>query len=81
MEKKKKKKKPILNDEDLKLENISANITIRLNAELLNLYKDWAKELGIGYQTLMKIKLTEALKGKNLEERVLMLESKLKKQA
>lgn len=76
-----KKKKPILNDEDLKLENISANITIRLNAELLNLYKEWAKELGIGYQTLMKIKLTEALKGKNLEERVLMLESKLKKQA
>lgn len=76
-----KKKKPILSDEDLKLENISANITIRLNAELLNLYKDWAKELGIGYQTLMKIKLTEALKGKNLEERVLMLESKLKKQA
>lgn len=76
-----KKKKPILSDEDLKLENISANITIRLNAELLNLYKEWAKELGIGYQTLMKIKLTEALKGKNLEERVLMLESKLKKQA
>jgi predicted DNA binding CopG/RHH family protein len=78
---KKKIKKPILTDEDMGPENISANITIRMSAELLNIYKEWAKELGVGYQTLMKIKLTEALKGKDLEERVLVLESKLKKQA
>ena len=79
MEKKKKRAK--LSDEDMKPENISSNITIRMNLDLLNSYKEWGEELGIGYQTLIKMKLTEALKGKNIEERLSLLEAKIKKQA
>ena len=75
------KKKAKLTDKDMKPENISANITVRMNLDLLSSYKEWAEELGVGYQTLMKMKLTEALKGKYIEERLSLLEDKFKKQA
>jgi predicted DNA binding CopG/RHH family protein len=54
--KKNKEPKSLLTNEDVKSENIKANITIRISGELLNAYRAEAKKLGIGYQTLMQIK-------------------------
>ena len=58
---KNKETKPFLTDDDMKLENIKANITIRISGDLLNAYRTEAAKLGIGYQTLMQIKLKEGL--------------------
>lgn len=78
--KKNKEPKNLLTDEDMKLENIKANITIRVSAELLNAYRTEAAKLGIGYQTLMQIKLKEGLE-KSIEKRLEKLEKALKTKA
>jgi predicted DNA binding CopG/RHH family protein len=69
--------KNLLTDEDMKPENIKANITIRVSGELLHAYRAEAAKLGIGYQTLMQIKLKEGLE-KSLEKRVERLEKVIK---
>jgi predicted DNA binding CopG/RHH family protein len=66
-----------LTDEDVRPENIKANITIRISGELLNAYRTEAEKLGIGYQTLMQIKLKEGLQN-SLEKRVEKIEKVLK---
>lgn len=78
--KKTKEVKNILTDEDMKPENIKANITIRVSGELLNAYRKEAEKLGIGYQTLMQIKLKEGL-DHSLERRLEKLEKALKVKA
>ncbi len=70
--------RPLIADEDLKPENIKANITIRMSGDLLDAYRTEAARLGIGYQTLMQIKLREALENP-LEKRISAIEKKLKR--
>ena len=78
--KKNKEPKSLLTEEDMRPENIKANITIRLSGELLNAYRAEAAKLGIGYQTLMQIKLKEGL-GNTLEKRLEKLERAMKAKA
>ncbi len=78
--KKTKELKNLLTDEDLKPENIKANITIRVSSELLNAYREEAEKFGIGYQTLMQIKLKEGLEN-SLEKRLEKLEKAMKVKA
>jgi predicted DNA binding CopG/RHH family protein len=77
---KSKELKSLLTDEDLKPENIKANITIRVSGELLNAYRAEAEKLGIGYQTLMQIKLKEGLEN-SLEKRLQKLEKAFRSKA
>ena len=78
--KKSKDSKSFLTDEDMKPENIKANITIRISGDLLNAYRAEAAKLGIGYQTLMQIKLKEGLEH-SLEKRLEKIEKALKVKA
>ena len=64
----------------MKLENVKANITIRISGDLLNAYRAEAAKLGIGYQTLMQMKLKEGLEH-SLEKRLEIIEKKLFKKA
>lgn len=64
----------ILTEEDIKPENIKVSITIRIAGDLLDMYKAEADRLGIGYQTLMQMKLKEAIESKSLETRIAALE-------
>ncbi len=78
--KKSKEPKSLLTDEDVKPENIKANITIRVSGGLLNAYRAEAEKLGIGYQTLMQIKLKEGLQN-SFEKRLEKLEKAMKVKA
>ncbi|OQW48169.1 MAG: hypothetical protein A4S09_13750 [Proteobacteria bacterium SG_bin7] len=78
--KRNKEPKNLLTDEDVKPENIKANITIRVSGELLNAYRAEAEKLGIGYQTLMQIKLKEGLEN-SFEKRLEKLEKAMKVKA
>lgn len=78
--KKNKDSKSFLSDGDMKPENIKANITIRISGDLLNAYRAEAEKLGIGYQTLMQIKLKEGLEH-SLEKRLEKLEKAIKVKA
>ncbi len=78
--KKNKESKNYLSDEDMALENIKANITIRISGDLLSAYRIEARKLGIGYQTLMQIKLKEGLEN-SIEKRLEKLEKTLKSKA
>lgn len=78
--KKNKETKNLLTDEDMKPENIKANITIRLSGEILDAYRVEAAKLGIGYQTLMQIKLKEGLEN-SIEKRLTKLEKAIKSKA
>lgn len=75
---KKTKAKNHLTDEDLKPENAKWNITIRLAGDLLDAYRAEAAKLGIGYQTLMQMKLREGIQNP-LEKRVEAIERRLKR--
>jgi uncharacterized protein (DUF4415 family) len=75
--KKSESKKDLLTDEMMKPENVKANITIRISGDLLDAYRAEAKKLGIGYQTLMQIKLKEGL-DHNVENRLEKIERALK---
>lgn len=50
--KKNKETKSLLTDEDMKPENIKANITIRISGEILNAYRKEAEKL----EKAMKVK-------------------------
>lgn len=71
-------KEDILTDEDFKSENIKIRISMFVPLSLQEAYKSEASKLGIGYQTLMQMKLKEALDNP-LEKRVAEIEKKLKK--
>jgi uncharacterized protein (DUF4415 family) len=70
-----------ITDEDMRPENIKVTISIRMAADLLDAYRSRAKKMGIGYQTLMQLKLREALENERLDARVTALEAKLRRRA
>ena len=71
-------KKNILSEEDFKSENVKVRINMFVSQDLLETYREAAGKLGIGYQTLMQIKLKEAI-DHSLEKRIEAIELKLKK--
>ena len=78
MRKVKEKEKNYLSEEDLKPENVITRISMMMPLDLIDIYKAEAAKLGIGYQTLMQLKLREAV-GNPLEKRIEALEKKLKR--
>lgn len=70
-----------ITNEDMQPENIKVTISIRMAADLLDAYRTRAKKMGIGYQTLMQLKLREALENDRLDARVTALETKLRRRA
>lgn len=70
-----------ITNEDMRPENIKVTISIRMAADLLDAYRTRAKKMGIGYQTLMQLKLREALDNDRLDARVTALETKLRRRA
>jgi predicted DNA binding CopG/RHH family protein len=71
-------KEDILTDEDFKSENVKIRISMFIPLSLQEAYKSEAAKLGIGYQTLMQMKLKEALDN-SFERRLAEVEKKLKK--
>lgn len=71
-------KEDILNEEDLKPENVKIRISMFIPLSLQKAYKSEAAQLGVGYQTLMQMKLKEALENP-LEKRVAAIEKRLRK--
>ena len=67
-----------LTDVDMKPENAKWTISLRVAGDLLDAYRAEAARLGIGYQTLMQIKLREALENP-IEKRLEAIEKKLSK--
>jgi predicted DNA binding CopG/RHH family protein len=72
------KKESILSEEDFKPENVKVRINMLVSEDLLQTYREAARKLGIGYQTLMQIKLKEAM-DHSLEKRIEAIESRLKR--
>ncbi len=70
-----------ITDDDMRPENIKVTISIRVPADVLDEYRSRARKLGIGYQTLMQMKLREALERDRLEARVAAIETKLRRRA
>jgi uncharacterized protein (DUF4415 family) len=70
-----------LTEEDTKPENWSANVTIRMEGDVLEYFRAEAKKLGIGYQTAIKRALRKVMEGGSLEDRVSHLEKVLKQKA
>jgi uncharacterized protein (DUF4415 family) len=67
-----------LTDDDMRPANIKVAISMRMSADVLDAYRERAKKLGIGYQTLMQMKLREGLEKDRLEARVTALEARLR---
>ena len=78
MKKAKVSSRALICEEDLKPENIKTNVTIRMSGDLPDAYRALASRLGIGHQTLMPIKLREALDNP-LEKRTSAIEKKHKR--
>lgn len=76
--KKASKKSALISEEDLKPENMRIRISMMVPVDLMDAYRAEAQKLGIGYQTLMQLKLREALEHNSLEKRLEKLERKLK---
>ena len=76
----KRMKKDILTKEDLKDENITERVNMAISHAIVKEYRKRAKGLGIGYQTLMKIKLKEALDAETLESRLENIEAEVFKE-
>lgn len=72
------KKESILTEEDFRPENVKVRINMFVSEDLLQTYRDEAQRLGIGYQTLMQIKLKEAMDN-SLEKRIEAIELKLRR--
>ena len=71
-------KENLLSGEDFIAENVKVRINMFVSGDLLETYRAAAKKLGIGYQTLMQIKLREAM-DLSLERRLEAIELKLKR--
>ncbi len=70
-------KEDLLTEEDFKPENVKVRISMFVPLSLQKAYKVEASKLGIGYQTLMQMKLKEAINNP-LEKRVSAIEKKLR---
>ena len=75
--KKKKITKALLTDEDMRPSNIKINMTMRVTQDLLDKYRTEAERLGIGYQTLMQMKLKEGIESPSIIQRIETLEKKI----
>lgn len=74
----KSKRAPLITENDLKPENARIRISMLIPEDLLDAYREEAAKKGIGYQTLMQIKLREGLESRDLESRLSKIEKKLK---
>lgn len=72
-------KESFLKEEDFKPENVKMTISLRVSEDLVDAYRAEAEKLGLGYQTLMQMKLREALLKDSLEKRVEAIEKKIKR--
>lgn len=70
-------KRDLLTEEDLKPENVRMRISMMLPLDLMDAYKAEAEKLGIGYQTLMQMRLREALSKPAVEIRLERIEREL----
>jgi uncharacterized protein (DUF4415 family) len=70
-----------ITDDDMRPENIKVTISMRMPADVLDAYRARAKKLGIGYQTLMQMKLREGLEKDSLDARLSALEAKMRRRA
>ena len=70
------KRKDMVTEEDIRPESAKIRITMYVPIALQAAYKKEAHKLGIGYQTLMQMKLKDGLES-SLEKRVTELEKKL----
>ncbi len=61
--------------------NVKERITIMIDQDVLDAYREKAGKHGDKYQSLINRTLREALQTPNLEERVSAIEKKLKKRA
>ena len=75
--KSKKERESLILEKDLKHENIKIRISMLVPLDLQEAYKAEAEKLGIGYQTLMQMKLREGLDKSSLETRLEKIEQKL----
>ena len=69
-------REPMITEDDIKSENAKIRISMFIPISLQDAYKVEAAKLGIGYQTLMQIKLREALDNP-IEDRLARVEKKL----
>ena len=69
-------REPMITEDDIKSENAKIRISMFIPISLQDAYKAEAAKLGVGYQTLMQIKLREALDNP-IEDRLARVEKKL----
>ena len=68
----------VYREEEISLSNAKVNIHIRLDADVLNYFKEKAKQEGGKYQTLINQHLRESiLKQRKLEDRLELIEQRL----
>ena len=68
----------VYREEEISLSNAKVNIHIRLDADVLNYFKEKAKQEGGKYQTLINQHLRESiLKQRKLEDRLKLIEQRL----
>ena len=72
------KKTSQIKAEDLKPENLRITISMRLPGDLIDGYREQAEKLGIGYQTLMQMRLREGLQKDDLVARLEAVEKRLR---
>ena len=64
----KRNKNSILTEEHFKDKNVKVRISMFIPLDVQNAFRDEAKELGIGYQTLMQMHLRLAMAGRLNQE-------------
>lgn len=77
----KRNKESLLSSEDFRPENVKVRISMFIPLSLQHAYKAEAAKLGVGYQTLMQMKLKEAIENKDSgshETRISRLEQALR---
>lgn len=70
-------REPLFTEEDFKPENIKIRISMMIPLDLQEAYRAEAERLGIGYQTLMQMKLREGIDKSSVESRLEKIEEKL----
>lgn len=74
---KKRVREALLTEEDFKPENVKVRVNFFVSADVIRQYKKEAEKLGIGYQTLMQMKLKEGIEH-TVDKRLERLEKALK---
>jgi uncharacterized protein (DUF4415 family) len=70
-----------LSPEEFAAKNVKERITIFIDQEVLDQFREQAEKSGSKYQTLINQALREAARKPSLEERIEALENKIKKVA